>query len=274
MAVDAGDAALVAIPAQVFRMGADDRWVYPQDGEGPVREVAVGAFAIEPVCVTNARFGAFVAATGYVTDAQRYGSSFVFAGLLPDDFPPTRAIVGAEWWRDVPGATWDHPYGPQSDLAGLGDHPVVHVSRRDATAFCDWAGRRLATEPEWELAARGGLEGQPFPWGGELEPGGQHRMNVWQGTFPQHDSGADGYVGTAPVDAFAPNGLGLHNMTGNVWEWTAGPFGPSHPGHGVVRGGSFLCHASYCRRYRTSARQPCTPDSSLSHTGFRCAADL
>ncbi len=264
----------IRVPAQSFRMGSDDRWAYADDGEGPVRTVAVAAYALESHAVSNARFAEFVADTGHITDAERFGSSFVFAGLLPDDHEPTRAVVGATWWREVPGATWAHPYGPRSDLDGLADHPVVHVSWRDATSFCAWAGLRLPTEAEWELAARGGLEGQPFPWGDALEPGGEHRMNVWQGEFPAHNSEADGYYATAPVDAFAANALGFHNMTGNVWEWTADEFGATRPGQRALRGGSYLCHVSYCRRYRTSARMPNTPDTSTGNIGFRAAADV
>jgi sulfatase modifying factor 1 len=263
---------LVDIPAQSFLMGSDDALAYPDDGEGPVRRVEVAAFAIEARAVSNARFAEFVAATGHVTDAERFDSSFVFAGLLPDDHPPTGAVVGAEWWREVIGARWDRPYGPASSLDGLDDHPVVHVSANDADAFCAWAGRRLPTEAEWELAARGGLEGQPFPWGDELEPGGKHRMNVWQGRFPATNTKADGHYATAPVDAYEPNGLGLYNMTGNVWEWTASAFGPARPGQLALRGGSYLCHASYCRRYRTSARMANTRDTSTGNIGFRCCA--
>jgi formylglycine-generating enzyme len=223
--------------------------------------------------VSNADFAAFVAESGYITEAERFGSSFVFGGLLPDDFPPTQGVAGAPWWRLVERADWAHPEGPQSDVRDRQAHPVVHVSHADASAFCAWAGKRLPTEPEWEYAARGGLVGQPFPWGAELEPGGVHRMNVFQGRFPDHNAAADGWHGTCPVDAFPPNAYGLHNMTGNVWEWCAGDFGPPRPCHRSTRGGSYLCHASYCRRYRVSARQGLPPDSSTGNIGFRCAAD-
>jgi sulfatase modifying factor 1 len=152
-------------------------------------------------------------------------------------------------------------------------HPVVHVSHVDALRFSAWAGKRLLTEAEWEYAARGGLVGQPFPWGAELEPGGEHRMNVFQGHFPDHNTAADGWQGTCPVDAFPPNAYGVHNTTGNVWEWCAGYFGAPLPGHRPTRGGSYLCHASYCRRYRVSARQGLPPDSSTGNIGFRCALD-
>ena len=245
-------------------------------------------FELAPHAVTNNEFGRFAEATGYRTEAERFGWSFVFAGLLPDDFPETRAVAAAPWWRQVEGAWWRRPEGPQSTLGGRGDHPVVHVSWNDALAFCAWAGARLPTEAEWEYAARGGLEGRVYPWGDELEPGGEHRMNVWQGTFPTDNTLADGYLGTAPVDAYAPNGFGLHNMTGNVWEWCAdwfdphaytrdrpdNPLGPPSGTHRVSRGGSYLCHASYCRRYRVAARNALTPDSSTGNTGFRCAVDV
>ncbi len=254
--------------------------------EWPVREVDVAPFAIGRCAVSNADFAEFVAATGHRTDAERFGWSFVFGGFLPDDFPPTRGVAVAPWWREVPGADWAHPEGPQSGIAGRADHPVVHVSRSDAEAFATWWGARLPSEPEWEHAARGGLAGAPFPWGADLEPGGGHRMNVWQGSFPTSNTLDDGWLGTAPVDTFAPNGFGLHQMTGNVWEWcadwfgptperygTTDPTGPPSGTHRVMRGGSYLCHASYCRRYRVSGRQPHTPDSTAGNLGFRLAAD-
>jgi formylglycine-generating enzyme required for sulfatase activity len=249
-------------PAE-FVMGSDDPWAYPADGESP-RPGTVGAYAISRHAVTNAEFAAFVAATGHRTDAEEFGCSFVFGGLLPDDFPDTRGVAAAPWWREVEGATWQHPEGPQSTIADRGDHPVVHVSLRDAEAYCAWAGVRLPTEAEWEYAARGGST-TTFPWGDELEPGGQHMMNVFQGTFPGGNTGADGWLGTCPVDAFPPNAYGLHNMVGNVWEWTT---------ECLLKGGSYLCHASYCRRYRPAARMRSTPDSSTGNIGFRCVVSV
>jgi len=277
---------MVALVGGRFTLGSDDALAYPEDGEG-TREVELSAFRIDACAVVNDRFAEFVAATSYVTEAERFGWSFVFGGLLPDDFPPTRGVAGAPWWRQVEGADWRHPAGPQSDLVGRADHPVVHTSWNDAAAFCAWAGVRLPTEAEWEFAARGGLEGKAFPWGDELEPGGEHRMNVWQGDFPRHNTRADGYLGTSPVDAFAPNGYGLYDATGNVWEWTADwfdvafrqhdrghdPHGPPDGASRLQKGGSHLCHASYCRRYRVAARQGNSPDSSTGNVGFRCAAD-
>ncbi|MFM7272040.1 MAG: formylglycine-generating enzyme family protein [Actinomycetes bacterium] len=277
---------LVGIPGGRVRIGNPRADGYPADGEGPVHEVELASYRIAPTTVTNAAFEEFVAATGHVTEAERFGWSFVFAGQLPDEFPPTRGVVGAEWWRQVHGATWRCPEGPQADLGGRADHPVVHVAWSDALAYCAWAGVRLPTEAEWEHAARGGLDGAPFPWGDDLEPGGEHRMNVFQGEFPVRDLGLDGHIGTAPVRSFPPNGFGLHEVTGNVWEWcadwfdagyyalsaTEGPRGPETGTHRVMRGGSFLCHASYCRRYRVDARSGNTPDTSSSHLGFRVAA--
>ncbi len=275
------------MPGGQFRMGSEDRFAYPEDGESPVHEVRLQPFLIDRWALSNDRFAAFADATAYVTDAERWGWSFVFGGLLPDDFPPTRSVAEAPWWRQVEGAQWRHPEGPRSHLDGRGDHPVVQVSHNDALAYCAWAGVRLPSEAEWEFAARGGLEGRAFPWGDDLEAGGQHRMNVWQGEFPTHNTVEDGYLGTAPVDAFPPNGYGLHNTTGNVWEWTAdwfdpgwyrvssleNPSGPPTGSRRVTRGGSYICHASYCRRYRVSARSANMPDDATGNIGFRVAAD-
>ncbi|MDD7968329.1 SUMF1/EgtB/PvdO family nonheme iron enzyme [Actinomycetospora lemnae] len=241
-------------------------------GDPPGRLVHVDGLRLAAYTVTNVEFLAFVRATGYVTSAEAYGWSFVFAGLLPDGLPPTRGVVDAPWWRRVAGACWWRPEGPGSAVARRPDHPVVHVSFDDAVAYCHWAGVRLPTEVEWERAARGGHEGRRFPWGDELTPGGEHRMNVFQGTFPTHDTGDDGYVGTAPVTAFAPNDYGLHQTTGNVWEWCAGPDpAVATPTRGL-RGGSYLCHASHCERYRCAGRTESGPDSSAGNVGFRVAA--
>jgi formylglycine-generating enzyme required for sulfatase activity len=278
---------LVTIPAGTFTMGTDDPAGYPADGEGPAHEVELDAFELGAVTVTNDRFAEFVAATGHRTTAEQFGDSFVFAGLLPDDFPPTRGVAAAPWWRQVEGADWRHPEGPQSDVDDRGDHPVVHVSWLDAAQFCTWSATRLPSEAEWERAARGGLDGEHFPWGAELEPDGEHRMNVFQGTFPGGNTGADGWLGTCPVATFPANGLGLHEMTGNVWEWCADWFDPTYYGRAprraprgpddgnarVMRGGSYLCHHSYCMRYRVDARSGNSPDSSAGNIGFRVAAD-
>ncbi len=275
------------LPGGAFEMGTDGPWAYPVDGEGPVHTVTLAPFSIDATAVTNAEFGEFVAATGHRTAAEEYGWSFVFGGLLPDDFEETRAVASAQWWRQVLGSTWRTPEGPQSNIDDRSDHPVIHVSWLDASAYALWAGKRLPTEAEWEYAARGGLEGRLFPWGNDLEPDGGHRMNVWQGTFPTQNTLADGHLGTAPVTAYEPNGYGLYNMTGNVWEWCSdwydpgyyahspreNPGGPESGTHHVMRGGSYLCHASYCRRYRVGARSANEPDSTTGNLGFRCASN-
>ncbi|HEX6355969.1 formylglycine-generating enzyme family protein [Actinophytocola sp.] len=265
---------LIALPGGVFRMGTDDEDAFPEDREGPVREVAVAPFAIDAHCVSNDRFAEFVEATGYVTEAERFGWSYVFARFLPGalrrDSPRPD---GAPWWCGVSGAYWRHPEGPDSDVAGRGNHPVIHVSWHDAAAYCAWAGRRLPTEAEWEYAARGGLDQTRFPWGDELTPNGEHRCNIWQGRFPVRDTAEDGYSGTAPVDAFQPNGFGLYNVAGNVWEWCADWFDDTEANR-AMRGGSYLCHDSYCNRYRVAARTANSPDSSTGNLGFRTAAGI
>ncbi len=276
---------LVALEGGDFTMGTDAGYGYAEDGEGPAHAVTVSPFSLSRHAVTNARFAEFIAATGHVTEAERFGWSFVFQALLPDDFPDGPAVVAAPWWKQVHGADWAHPEGPDSSVEGRGDHPVIHVSWNDAQAFCTWSGTRLPTEAEWEFAARGGLVQHRFPWGDRLRPDGVHAMNVFQGHFPEHDTGEDGFAGTAPVGSFPPNGYGLYDVTGNVWEWTADWFDPGYyrvsprtdpPGppagtHRVMRGGSYLCHASYCNRYRVDARSANTPDSSTGNIGFRVA---
>ncbi len=270
-------------------MGSEGPEANPHDAEGPVRAVRVHSFRIAPRAVTNAEFAEFVNATGYRTEAERFGWSFVFHSFVPPDVAlrVTQVVQATPWWWAVPGADWRRPEGPGSRIKQRMDHPVVHVSWNDAVAYCAWADVRLPTEAEWEYAARGGLEGMVFPWGDELSPGGVHLSNVWQGSFPNEDTGEDGFRGTAPADAFPPNGYGLYNVTGNVWELVADwwsttfhsagpredPRGPDHGTARVMRGGSYLCHRSYCNRYRVAARSSNTPDSSTGNLGFRCAAD-
>lgn len=267
---------LVTLPGGHFLMGTDDVEGFAEDREGPVREVAVAPFAIGRYSVTNAEFAEFALATGYRTDAERYGWSFVFARFLPGHQRKlARRSAEAPWWCAVDGACWRAPEGPGSDTRERPDHPVVHVSWHDAAAYARWASGRLPTEVEWEYAARGGLVQARYPWGNELQPGGEHRCNIWQGRFPTHNTAEDGYLGTAPVDAFEPNGYGLYNTVGNVWEWCADPWdtGAADIGPRVMRGGSYLCHASYCNRYRVAARSKNDPDSGSANNGFRLAAD-
>ncbi len=284
---------MVRIPAGTFLMGGGDDEAFPDDGEAPVREVHVGEYYIDATAVTNAQFAAFVKATGYRTDAERFGWSFVFHAFVTGE-ARRRILAGvipqAPWWLPVEGASWRTPEGPGSDIARRQNHPVVHVSWHDATAYATWAGKRLPTEAEWEKAARGGLVQARYPWGDEFTPRGYHRCNTWQGSFPIHDTGEDGFTGTAPVTAYRPNGYGLYNVSGNVWEWCADwfspdwhvperedtrvdPRGPDEGSGKVLRGGSYLCHASYCNRYRVAARTATTPDSTTGHIGIRCAAD-
>jgi len=263
---------MIVLPGGTFLMGSNDT-TFPADREGPVREVTVGPFAIDPYAVTNADFERFVSATGYVTETERFGWSFVFFRFLAEDHPPTRGVAAAPWWRAVHGADWRRPEGPGSHVDDRQDHPVVHLTWNDASAYAAWAGKRLPTEAEWEYAARGGHEQRTFPWGDELVPAGEHRCNVWQGTFPHEDTGSDGYRGTCPVDTYPPNDHGLHNVVGNAWEWCSDWWDASRTSK-VMKGGSYLCHASYCNRYRLAARTHSTPDSSTGHTGFRVVADV
>lgn len=272
-------------------MGTGDPVRFPDDGEGPVRTVELSPFWIDTVAVTNARFATFVRATGFRTDAERHGWSFVFRGLIEQEHLNARhhgSSSDAPWWIGVDGASWRHPEGPGSHMASRQNHPVVHVSWNDAIAYCEWALLRLPTEAEWEHAARGGLQQARYPWGDDLMPDGLHRCNIWQGPFPRLNTREDGYAGTAPVKAFRPNGLGLYNVVGNVWEWcsdwfdrnpqaASGPVDPVGPATGrerVLKGGSYLCHESYCNRYRVAARSANTPESSSGHIGFRCGRSV
>ena len=264
----------VALPGGIFAMGSEDDDVNPGDAEGPVRDVHVAPFRISPATVTNARFAAFVKRTGYRTTAERIGWSFVFDRYISPTAPVRGTSSAAPWWVGVDGADWRHPEGPGSAITDRQNHPVVHVSQHDALAYCRWAGARLPTEAEWEYAARGGLEKARYPWGDELTPGGRHRCNIWQGPFPAQDVGEDGFRGTCPVTAYRANGYGLYNAVGNVWEWTADRWSPTGPVDDVaIRGGSYLCHMSYCNRYRVAARTHNTADSTAGNIGLRCAAD-
>jgi len=296
------------IPGERFVMGSDHH--YPE--ERPAHPVTVSPFWMDETAVTNAQFTAFVAATGYVTVAERPLDPALYPGakaatLLPGalvfrmtDGPVDTRDIG-NWWHWIPGAQWRHPEGPGSDISGREDHPVVQVAYEDAEAYASWAGKALPTEAEWEFAARGGLRGAEFAWGAELAPGGVHLANTWQGPFPWRNLEADGFAGTCPVRSFPPNPYGLFEMIGNTWEWTTdwfaprheadptkpccapidprgprmeGSFDPAQPAiripRKVVKGGSFLCAPSYCRRYRPAARHAQMVDSGMSHIGFRC----
>jgi formylglycine-generating enzyme required for sulfatase activity len=301
---------MALVPAGTFLMGSED--FYPE--ERPVHRVEVDAFWMDRRPVTVAQFRRFVKATGYVTLAERAPDAADYpdadpALLVPGAlvFRPTRGPVDlrdvANWWNWVPGARWDRPEGPGSDTYTRAKHPVVHVGYEDAEAYAAWAGKALPTEAEWERAARGGLEGATYAWGDEEAPDGTFMANFWQGEFPWQNLGRDGFMGTSPVGSYAPNGFGLYDMTGNVWEWTSDFFTPRHadeaakaccvpqnprvtsdaesfgagaPGEHiprrVVKGGSHLCAANYCLRYRPSARQGEPVDTSTSHIGFRCIA--
>lgn len=271
-AAPAAEAAeLQPLPGGTFRMGTDEGLPH----EGPSHRVTVSPFAIDRHEVTNARFARFVAATAYVTEAEKIGWAGVF-----------RPGAG---WQPVNGASWKAPGGPNSSVKGRDAYPVVHVSWNDARAFCAWAGKRLPTEAEFEFAARSGKQGELYAWGGrELAPGGRHLANTWQGPFPERDTGADGFRGPAPVGSFPANGYGLFDVIGNVWEWTADGFdprayrgregardprGPVRAEQRAIRGGSWICTPHYCSGYRVAARQSSPPDSALDNLGFRCAAD-
>lgn len=285
-----------------FRMGSDR--FYPE--EAPVRDVDVRGFWIDTCAVTNAQFARFVAETGYVTVAQRPPHPADYPGAPPENLVPGSMVFHmtqgpvdlrdySQWWAWVPGASWKHPAGPGSTIEARDDHPVVHVAWEDVESYARWAGKRLPTEAEWEFAARGGLEGKAFVWGDEMEPGGKRAANTWQGDFPWRCTKSDG-PGTLPVGSFAPNGYGLFDAAGNVWEWTsdwyaarrapvAAPccgdgarersYDPCQPGvripRKVLKGGSFLCSPEYCLRFRPAARSPQMTDTGMSHVGFRCA---
>jgi formylglycine-generating enzyme required for sulfatase activity len=292
---------MVWIPGGSFAMGAED--FYPE--ERPVRRASVEGFWIDARPVTNRDFAAFVEATGWVTSAETAPNAADYPDALPEQlvpaslvFTPTRGPVDlrdvSQWWRYMHGADWRHPYGPDSSLDGLLDHPVVHVAWRDVEAYATWAGAELPSEIEWEFAARGGLDGKPFAWGDALQPGDKPLANVWQGRFPFENFATDGWTRTSPVATYPPNGYGLYDMIGNVWEWTADWWSthalrtdhccalkdprvasidardPCRIPRKVLKGGSHLCAPSYCRRYRPAARHAHPIDTSTSHIGFRC----
>ena len=280
----------VTIPAGEFLMGTDQPF-YPTDGESPSRSVWLDEFKISQFSVTNSEFAAFIEATGYQTEAEIYGWSYVFNGFI-DETTASKQVAGvaasAPWWLAIEGAYWFKPFGNSKTIEDVLNHPVVHVTHNDALEFCRWSGYKLPTEAQWEKASRGGLSGKLFPWGDSLLVDDSHQANIWQGEFPHLNTNEDGYFGTAPVDSFVANNFGLFNTVGNVWEWTndfwsarwhipesletrRNPTGPhKESGNRVLKGGSFMCHDSYCYRYRNSARTFNSPNTSTSHIGFRC----
>lgn len=299
---------MIWIPGGTFRMGSDKH--YPE--ESPAHRVAIEGFWIDRTPVSNYEFRKFINATGYVTFAEIAPDPRDYPGALPHMLkagslvftPPKHAVDTtdwSQWWKFKFGANWRRPYGPRSSISGLGDHPVVHVSYRDAQAYAKWAGKELPSEAEWERAARGGLDGAEFAWGTEFTPEGRQMANTWQGIFPHENLALDGYERTSPVTAFPPNNYGVYDMIGNVWEWTSDWYAPKHeadvpkaccipenPRGGreeesydpcqpririprkVIKGGSHLCAPNYCRRYRPAARHAEAVDTSTSHLGFRC----
>jgi len=304
---------MVWIPGGQFTMGTDSALGWPE--EKPPHPVRVDGFWMDATDVTNSQFARFIEATGYKTTAERAPTAEeILQQLPPGSAPPDPKdlVPGSlvfipppgpvplndvsNWWKWVPGASWRHPEGPSTDIAGREEHPVVHVSWDDALAYSHWAGKRLPTEAEWEFAARGGLENKDYVWGDDPPDEAHPLANTWQGEFPYHNTLADGYLRTSPVKSFPPNGFGLYDMAGNVWQWCADWYdvslyarragqgvivNPTGPDRGynpaapyktqrVQRGGSFLCSDDYCWRYRPSARQGSTPDTSMSHVGFRC----
>jgi formylglycine-generating enzyme required for sulfatase activity len=306
-AVDTG---MAALPGGTFVMGSDTH--YPE--ERPAHRVTVDAFRIDRFPVTNADFARFATATGHVTLAERAPDPADYPGADPAMlqagsllFTAPEKVVGladwGQWWSFAFDTDWRHPQGPGSTIEGLENHPVVHIAWADADAYARWAGKRLPTEAEWEYAARGGLDRADYAWGSELTPGGVHMANIWQGAFPHENRAEDGYLGTSPVGAFPANGLGLFDMIGNVWEWTADFYAPGHAADAakpccipnnprgaraeqsydpdqpairiprrVIKGGSYLCAPNYCQRYRPAARHPEMIDTSTSHLGFRCVS--
>ncbi|XP_058809389.1 formylglycine-generating enzyme [Phymastichus coffea] len=276
---------MVEIKGGSYFIGTDDP-VFMADGEYPKREIELNSFFIDKYEVSNKDFDEFVKATGHETEAEKYGDSFVFEGLISNEVKKEikHAVAQAPWWLPVKEASWRKPEGNDSNILDRMDHPVIHVSWNDALAYCKWLGKRLPTEAEWEVTCRGGLNDRLFPWGNKLTPNNEHRINIWQGEFPTENTGEDGFVGTNPVTDFPANAYGVHNIIGNVWEWTSDWWQVRHPDEKqtnptgaptgsdkVKKGGSYLCHKSYCYRYRCAARSQNTPDTSAGNLGFRCA---
>ncbi|KGE02183.1 formylglycine-generating enzyme family protein [Rhizobium sp. YS-1r] len=278
---------VIAVKGGETFVGTNDP-VIAVDGEGPERRVTVNDFFLEAETVTVARFAEFVEATGYVTEAEKFGCAAVFMGLLNDRELAANNVAGTPWWGRVDGAIWKAPEGPGSSIEDRMDHPVTQVSWNDAMAFAHWVGGRLPTEAEWEHAARGGNRRRRYPWGDEEPTDAKVFCNIWQGRFPHQNTLADGFFGTAPARSFTPTEDGFYNLAGNIWEWTSDPFRvrsltrqakirneqAKKSADKLLKGGSFLCHKSYCYRYRIAARMGLSPDSASSNTGFRIAYDV
>ncbi|MBC1520604.1 formylglycine-generating enzyme family protein [Listeria aquatica] len=285
---------MISIAKGSYKIGTDAKEGFEFDQEGPQISVELPAFYIDATTVTNQEFQEFVQDTNYVTDAEKFGSSFVFHYFLDEETKQiSKKINQLSWWFEVAGANWKHPAGPNSSIREKMDHPVVQVSRNDAIAFSNWAGKRLPTEAEWEVAAKGGTDRERYPWGEDFLQNGTYHCNIWQGDFPLENEGLDGYMDTAPVQTYEPNLYGCYQMIGNVWEWCLNParislnefnrysadhFWKNFQGKDdqmyAIRGGSFLCHQSYCKRYRIAARNGNSGMSASNNLGFRCAKNV
>lgn len=271
------------IPGGKYFVGTNEE-VFKSDHEGPEREVEIKQFYLDKFAVSNADFKEFVEATGYKTEAEKFEDSFVFKLLLSEETQQEYEdfrVAAAPWWYKIKGADWKHPEGPESNIEDRMNHPVIHVSWNDAVKYCSWKNKRLPTEVEHEIACRGGKRGKLFPWGNKLMPNDVHLMNIWQGEFPHTNTAEDGYIATSPVDEFRQNDYDLYSIIGNVWEWTSDYWEEKDktkedPGtrNRARKGGSYLCHKSYCYRYRCAARSENTEDSSAGNLGFRCAKDF
>lgn len=285
---------MILIKEGYYEIGTNEPIGSFYDLEMPKTKIFLNSYYIDETPVTNKEFLEFVKETGYVTEAEKFGWSYVFSYFLDEETKQkSKQVPGLDWWYAVVGADFKHPEGRKSNIKDRLDHPVVHVSRNDAMAYAKWAGKRLPTEAEWEVAAKGGTEYTKFYWGENLEEGGVHHTNVWQGDFPNENTKEDGYANTAPVRAYEPNQYGIYSMIGNVWEWCLNPQGVPlkyfnqktskeiyeennyiSDDRYAIKGGSFLCHASYCKRYRIAARTGNTAMSATNHMGFRCVKDI
>ena len=275
---------MVLLKSAEFLMGSEDKTTYTADKECPVKKIKVNSFLIDKYAVSNKEFSNFVNESNYISDAEKLEWSYVFYQFINPKF--SKEILGkaenAPWWLAIQGANWKNPEGPGSSIQNRLNHPVIHISWNDANNYCKWANKRLPTEAEWDYAARGGLSQKTFPWGNCLNPSGKHLCNIWQGNFPKTNLAKDGYIGTAPVNEYKPNNFGLFNMVGNVWEWCQNSWDNKDGtlntrktiNQKTIRGGSYLCHKSYCNRYRVSARSSNSVNSSTGNLGFRCTKDL